>query len=209
MSDAVVLTFAELAFLLRSGVAAADAVRLRLHLGPESATDVAAAAGVSSLLARGLCTQEGTEVRPGNLAVGVVAALSTVHTITDATTQIGGRPVVLHIFTGERARLIAAPGFMGQYSIEVRPAAEPLAGLLDDLVTRAAEAGGEVAVVLRSTDPAGEERVSLAAARDALGDWYLSDTERSPDRGRPVPRAEVARRIGQLFGDAPVGAGRR
>ena len=58
MADTTLCTFAELEFLLRSAAgphgersAAMDAVRRRLGLQPEAATDIVTAAGVASLLA--------------------------------------------------------------------------------------------------------------------------------------------------------------
>jgi hypothetical protein len=209
MADPVALTFAEVEFLLRAGVPAADLVRGRLHLRREANAEVVAAAGVSSLLARGLCTQERDDVRPGNLVLGAVAALSTVHTVTEVTGQVDGHPVVLILFTGDIARLAVVPRFLGQFGVEVTSSVEALSGPLTRFLARASAGTGEVAVVARSTTVDGGERISLAVARDAAGQWYESDTLDSPDRGRAMSHGDVVRRIGELFGAAPVGVAGR
>lgn len=54
-SDALVLTFAEIAFLSEPYPDRAVTVRERLGLPAAAASDAVAAAGLASLLARGLC----------------------------------------------------------------------------------------------------------------------------------------------------------
>src|SRR4051812_26999046 len=107
MADTTLCTFAELEFLLRSAAGprgeradAMDAVRRRLALQPDAATDIVTAAGVASLLARGLCTDEGGSVVPGPLVLGAVAALSTLHTTTEAAGSAGERALSMHVFSG-------------------------------------------------------------------------------------------------------------
>ena len=55
MADQLVLTFAEVEFVLRARSGQADQVRMHLRINPEASTDIVVAAGVASLLARRLC----------------------------------------------------------------------------------------------------------------------------------------------------------
>ena len=152
MADTTLCTFAELEFLLRSAAgphgertAGMDAVRRRLGLQPEAATDIVTAAGVASLLARGLCTDEGGNVVPGPLVLGAVAALSTLHTMTEAAGSAGDRTLALHLFSGTAARLAAYPGPFGLYGVEALDAAEPLASPLARFVDHCTAGDGEAA----------------------------------------------------------------
>src|SRR5262245_46097422 len=99
MPEGLILTFAELQFALRARPEHAAKVFEYLRINPESVNDTIAAAGIASLLARGLCTIEGDEVVPGREMVAVVAGLSTFHSHTEAAGWMSGRPVVLHLLS--------------------------------------------------------------------------------------------------------------
>ncbi|MFF5225055.1 hypothetical protein [Dactylosporangium sp. NPDC000521] len=204
MAESTLMTFAELEFLLRSAAgtnqAAVDAVRTRLDLRPEAAGDVVTAAGVASLLARGLCTERGGDVVPGEQVLGVVAALATWHTMSEAAGWIEGQPAVVHLFSGTTARLVVSPGKFGLYSVELVDPAESLATPLIRFFDLCTAGQGEAAVVFRSRK-GDEPEVGLAAARNAEGQWLLSDTVDSPDEGRPSSRDAVAARLLALYGD--------
>lgn len=216
MADTTLCTFAELEFLLRSAAgphgertAGMDAVRRRLGLQPEAATDIVTAAGVASLLARGLCTDEGGSVVPGTLVLGAVAALSTLHTTTEAAGSagaagsLGDRTLALHLFSGSAARLAAYPGPFGLYGVEVLEPSEPLASPLARFVDRCTAGDGEAAVVIRSST--GDQDLGLAIARAADGTWLLSGGEPGVP---PVPssRDGVVAALVEHFG-ARVSAG--
>jgi len=211
MADTTLCTFAELEFLLRSAAgphgertAGMDAVRRRLGLQPEAATDIVTAAGVASLLARGLCTDEGGNVVPGPLVLGAVAALSTLHTTTEVAGSAGDRTLAMHLFSGTAARLAAYPGPFGLYGVEALDPAEPLAAPLARFVDRCTAGDGEAAVVIRSSAGDGPEE-GLAIARAGDGTWLLSDG-RSATAGLPSSRDGVAAALVERFG-APVAAG--
>ncbi|MDG6102622.1 hypothetical protein Daura_42135 [Dactylosporangium aurantiacum] len=212
MADTTLCTFAELEFLLRSAAgpggeraAAMDAVRRRLGLRPEAATDIVTAAGVASLLARGLCTDEGGNVVPGQFVLGAVAALSTLRTVTEAAGSAGDRTLQLHLFSGDTGRLAAYPGPFGLYGVDVLDPAEPLAAPLARFVDRCTAGPGEAAVAIRSAD-AGEDsaEVGLAIARAADGSWLLSDD--GPDAVTAGSRDDVVAALVERFGH-PVAAG--
>ncbi|MET7424229.1 hypothetical protein [Dactylosporangium sp. NPDC005555] len=200
MADTTLCTFAELEFLLRSaagpgGERAADMddVRRGLALQPEAATDIVTAAGVASLLARGLCTDEGGNVVPGPLVLGAVAALSTLHTTTEAAGSAGDRTLQLHLFSGTAARLAVYPGPFGLFGIEALDPAEPLASPLARFVDRCTAGDGEAAVVIRP---------GFSVARAADGTWLLA-AEGSPVV--PVSREDVVAALVERFGaDATV-----
>ncbi|WP_327009265.1 hypothetical protein OHA72_19720 [Dactylosporangium sp. NBC_01737] len=211
MADTTLCTFAELEFLLRSAAgphgertAGMDAVRRRLGLQPETATDVVTAAGVASLLARGLCTDEGGNVVPGTLVLGAVAALSTLHTTTEAAGSAGDRTLAMFLFSGTAGRLAAYPGPFGLYGVEALDAAEPLAAPLARFVDRCTAGDGEAAVVIRSGAGDGPE-TGLAIARAADGTWLVSDGQ-SATPGLPADRDDVVAALVERFG-APVAAG--
>src|SRR5256885_16757135 len=105
MPEQLVLTFAEIEFLLRASSDQAEAVRQHLRINPEAATDIVVAAGVAALLARGLCTMSGPEVVPTAPIVAVTAGLAVSAMHTEAVGWIDGRPVVMHLFSGESVRL--------------------------------------------------------------------------------------------------------
>lgn len=204
MADSTLITFAELEFLLSSAAgtsqAPIDAVRARLDLQPEAAGNLVVAAGMASLLARGLCTERDGAVVPGDQVLGVVAALATRHTISEAGGWIDGQPAVVHLFSGTAARLVISPGKFGLFGVEVVDPAESLADPMVRFFDLCTAGEGEAAVVLRSSR-GDEPEVGLAAARNAEGDWLLSDTVDSPDESRPSTRDAVVRRILALYGD--------
>jgi hypothetical protein len=209
MAATTLFTFAELEFLLRSAASGTTASRIeaiheRLQL-PADAVDVVVAAGVASLLARELCTENAGDVVPGQLVAAAVAALSTAHTLSQAAGWIDRRPVVVHLIGGTAARMAVSPGSYGLFGVEVINPAEPLARPLQRFVDQCTAGDGETAVVIRSAPIDGGPETGLAVARTTAGEWLLSDTADRPDQGRPASRTEVAARLGELFGSA-VGA---
>ncbi|GGM44127.1 hypothetical protein ACFFX1_24285 [Dactylosporangium sucinum] len=193
------LTFAELEYVLRSIDRAAELepVRRRLHFQPGVSTDIVAAAGAASLLARGLCRLDGRRVVPGELVAGAATALATGDRGPEAAGWIGDRPVVVHLFTGDGARLAVYPGSYGLFGVELIDPAEPAwAPVLRfvDLCT------GET-VLIRA---AGR---GMAVARGADGVWFVSDEADHLDRpeaARRVSRETLVARIVELLAQ-PVG----
>ena len=207
------LTFAEFEFVLRSATGSGgqrvpefDAVRRRLNFQPGVSTDIVVAAGVASLLARGLCSLDGPDVVPGEFVGAAVAALSTRHASTEAAGWIEDRPVVVHLFSGAAARLAVYPGSYGLFGVELIDPAEPVSAPVlrfVDLCT-AAHDGGTV-LVRSETGDAGE--VGVAVARGAGGAWFLSDIRDHLDRPeatRRVTREALVARIVELLAH-PVG----
>lgn len=203
MNEIPMLTFAELEFMLRVAQPARAAV-IRQHLklpSPES-SEVVAAAGLASLLTRGLCMLEGTESVPTPAVVGVTAALSTSHTYTEGLGWIGDQMVLMHVFSGASVRLALFPAIYGQFSAEFLDPTEPLAGPLTRFLDRCLTGESASAVLIKSTT--GEDEVTIAVATDDSGVWYVSDSASNPERGAPASRDVAAQRLVEILSARPV-----
>src|SRR2546423_9369368 len=99
MPEQLVLTFAEIEFLLRASSDQAEAVRQHLRINPEAATDIVVAAGVAALLARGLCTMSGPEVVPTAPIVAVTAGVAASALHTEAGWWVRRRPGGVDLFS--------------------------------------------------------------------------------------------------------------
>jgi hypothetical protein len=214
------LTFAELEYLLRSAAessagstadstAELDAVRRRLNFQPGVSTDIVVAAGVASLLARGLCRLDGQHVVPGELVRAAVGAFSTLHTCTEAAGWMTDRPVVVHLFSGAAARLAVYPGSYGLFEAELIDPAEPVSAPVIRFVDLCTAGRAAATVLVRSGRPGGAGEgdageVGVAVARSSTGAWFVSDSLDHPDPGHPVSREAVLSRLLDLLAQ-PVG----
>ncbi|MER7008760.1 hypothetical protein ABT297_37755 [Dactylosporangium sp. NPDC000555] len=210
------LTFAELEFVLRSAgerEVDVDGVRRRLNFQPGVSTGIVVASGVASLVARDLCRLEGSRVVPGEFVQCAIAALATRHTSTEVAGWMGGRPVVVHLFSGVTGRLAVYPGSYGLFAVELIDAAEPLAAPVLrflDLCTSdpgspgSGAPGGGATTVLVRTQAGDAEETGVAVARSAAGAWFMSDSLERPDPGRPIGREAVVARLLDLLAQ-PVG----
>jgi hypothetical protein len=204
MADSLILTFAEIEFLLQAATDPDPAIRARLRLSAEPNPQTAAA-GVSSLLARGLCRLESGKVVPGNQIVAVTAALAGPHQAIEAAGWISGQPVLMHLLTGELVRLAVLPAAYGQFTVELLDPAEPVIVPLERFLDACTASNAEEAVGLRTMTPRGE--VAIAVAIDPNGQWYVSDSEQHPERGEPVSREQAVERLRALLGPGTVAAG--
>ena len=206
MVEQLILTFAEIEFVLRSRPDQAEAVRAQLRINPEASSDIVVAAGVASLLARGLCTMAGTEeVVPTDPIIAVTAALATSRTHTEAVGWVGEQTVLVHLYTGSSAGIAVYPVAFGQFSVELLNPAEPLVVPVTRFLDACGAGEGEAAVAIRSTT-GDEPEVSIAIARDGEGTWYVSDSLESPDKGVPTTRDGVLQRLTDLLGPRPARA---
>jgi len=206
MADPLILTFAEIEFLLRSQPDATGSAREQLDLGHGDGTDIAAKAGVSSLLARGLCTLNGDDVEPSREIVAIVAGLSTPTIRTRALGWIDERMVVVHLFDGPSAKLALFPAAYGQFSVQPLDPEKTTADQLIRFIDSCLASDGESAVLVQFVRDG--EKVSIAVATDEAGVWYVSDSEDSPDRGVPTTRDGAMARIVELL-DSERAAGVR
>jgi hypothetical protein len=207
MAEPLILTFAELEFVLRARPERAEAVRADLRLNPEASTDIVVAAGVASLLARGLCTLSGTDVAPTAPLAAVMVALSTGGTHVEAVGWRGERMVLVHLYAGGSVGLVMQPAAYGQFSVELLRPDEPLAAPVTRFLDSCTAGEGEAAVAVRLTTGDAAE-LSLAIARDGAGAWFVSDSLESPDKGVPTSRDGVVQRLTDLLGPQSVGARR-
>ena len=205
MPESLVLTSAEIEFLLRSR-APEMPVRENLRLGLSDKADVSAKAGIASLLARGLCTLKGEDVEPSETILAVIAGLSTARTFTRAAGWVQERLGLTYLFDGPAVKLLLIPAAYGQFTVQPLDSemstADQMARFLDSCLAGV----GESAVLIQFSTST--EKVSIAVAVDEAGVWYLSDSEDSPDRGLPSTRDAVIARIGELL-DSGQAAGVR
>src|SRR5262245_18503644 len=97
MAESVVVTFAEIEFMLQAR--APDHVQVGEQLGVSTAGE-GVAAGLASLLARGLCKRVDERVTPTEELWVIIAALTTATRGTRATGWVADRVVLTHYFTG-------------------------------------------------------------------------------------------------------------
>jgi hypothetical protein len=204
MADTLLVSFAEIEFLVRAQPERAGSIRRALGVRPEAGSDVVAAAGLAGLLARGLCTEADGVVMPATPLLALAAALLEDRGHVELVGWSGPRPVALHLFGGPAARVALSQGGYGLFSAELLRADEPLAATVMRVVDAFAEGGGEAAVAVRWSTQDGE--LDVAIAREGSGDWYLSDTLLSPERGVPSTRDGVAERLEQLLTARPARA---
>lgn len=199
MEKLLVLTFAEIEFLLR--VRAPEIATIRADLGLAPSDDTTAAAGLASLLARGLCEPSGAGVTPGPELVAVVAGLATADRVTRVLGLGEGSAQLGAVLTGPNVHIgLTAAGF-GQHVVQPIDSAVSAADQVRHLLGGAL--GRESAVVVQSRSAHGQ--VSIAVAIDGEGAWHLSDSEGDPSRSTPVSEHEAFARITELLAD-PVGA---
>ncbi|GAB1510989.1 hypothetical protein [Actinophytocola sp. KF-1] len=190
MSDHLVLTFAEIEFLLRVREPQDVDVRAELRLAGDGRN---AAAGLASLLARGLCSHDGERVVPADDLVGVIGALSTATTATKALGWRDGQPVLLSLFTGPVVGLVLQPIGLGRYAVAAldpgRGLGDQLAGFIDSCLA----GGNESAVLVRSGD------TRIAVVTTAAGEWYVSDSLADPGTSRKSTRDGAVARVRELM----------
>ncbi|MEU0880519.1 hypothetical protein ABZ345_18100 [Lentzea sp. NPDC005914] len=199
MAQELVLTFAEIEFLLRVRVPEIATIRADLGLAPPD--DTTAAAGLASLLARKLCEPGGAGVTPGPEVVAVVAGLATADRVTRVLGLGEGSAQLGAVVTGPNVHIGLTDAGFGQHVVQPIDRAVSAADQVKHVLGRAL--GRESAVVVQSRSAVGQ--VSIAVAIDGEGTWYLSDSEGEPDRGVPVSEDEAFARIIELLSD-PVGA---
>jgi len=217
MSEPTILTFAEISFALRASGERAAHLRSRLSINPEAGSDTVVAAGVSSLLARGLATVTDGDaaaheqaITPGELMAGVTVGLSSYTTHTEVIGWIVDEPAVLHILSGPYVRLMLSPASHGQFLTQLTDPSQPLAMDVDRFLDLCTVGQGEAAVGIRSESTATEHLpaidVSAAIARDASGNWHVSDSPTAANAGRPITRGGVSAFLANVLRQ-PVVAG--
>lgn len=199
------LTFAEIEFLLRARPEQADEVRRNLLINPEVASDIVVAAGVASLLTRGLCEVSGASARPTGPLATVAAALSTSTTHVHVAIWSAEPPTIMHLYDGPFIRLAVFPITYGRFTVEPLDRAEDLSAPLIRVLGPFEALGGPLAVAVQAR--VGAETVSVAVARDETSAWSLSDTLDSPEAGRPSTREGVEARLIELFAAGRVAQG--
>jgi hypothetical protein len=201
MTNELVLTYAEVGFLLTTQPELTGGVRAQLNL-PDDADERDARAGVASLLVRGLCSLNDSEVRPGDQLIAVIAALTTSTVRVSAVGWSGPTISMLHIFGGPNASVALVPEAYGRFVVTlVDPTApiEILAVRMLDALVGEPESGLVVRMVRdRSTS-------GVAIAVDGQGTWFTADADASPDHGVPATREQAVQRLTDLLGATLIG----
>lgn len=205
MSELIVLTFAEIEFLLRSRPPAIESTRELLNLPSGSNSDVVAAAGLAGLLATGRCHARDGEIVPTGETVAIVAGLSTADRLVRAVGWIGDQTIVAYFFSGPNHRIVLRQAQFGQYTVEAIGVDEPLSATLTEFVTSCLEADGPQAVLVQVTTSTGS--AGMAVAVDESGVLVMSDTVESSDRGVPTDAQRIAARLVELLDHFPVATG--
>jgi len=200
MSDPLVLTFAEVEFVIASCPVPPTSVRGQLRFAVEPPAEQVVASGLASLLARGLCSVVDGAVVPGPEVVLVAAGFVEARSHTAVAGWNGEVVRVMDVFSSPGVRLAVQTGGFGRYGFEVLDRVEPLSRPVTGFLDQCARVGAAT-VVVRSVSA--EREVAFAITVDDAGTWHVSDSVRSPDRGIPCSSAEARYRIVELL-DAPV-----
>ena len=202
MSDPLVLTYAEVGFLLATRPEVTDRIRTQIHL-PADADERDVRSGVASLLARGLCRVDEPGVVPGDEVAAVIAALCTCTVRMSAVGWSGPKVSMWHVFGGPNACAALVPQQYGQFAVTLLDPVAPI----ETIAVRMLEATvgtPESGLVVRLTR--GEQTSGAAIAVDETGTWYVTDTATNPNRGVPVSRQEAVERLTIVVGPALIGA---
>jgi hypothetical protein len=202
MSELIVLTFAEIEFLLRSRTPAIESTRELLKLPAGSDTDVVAAAGLAGLLATGRCRLQDGEIVPTGETVAVVAGLTTANCLVRAVGWVGDQTLVAYFFSGVENRIVLRQVQFGQYTVQAIGMAKPLSATLTEFVMSCLESDGPRAVLVQATTAT--ESAGIAVAVDESGSLVMSDTLKSADRGVPTDEERIVARLVALLDHLPV-----
>jgi hypothetical protein len=202
MTEPLVLSFAEIAFLLRPYADQAERVRRQLSIKDEAASPMVLNSGAASLVARDLCTLSPSgDIVPSAPVIVIAGALATADTFAEAVIFTGGVPAPVHFFGSRGVRVALVPRPFGLFAASQvdagRPLAEPVLAGFEQHQT-----GQKVALAVKAESPAGV--VTAALVREADGSWFMSDSRRSPDQSLPATRAEAVTRLTDLLGPAPT-----
>jgi hypothetical protein len=205
VSELPEITFAELGLLLRACPDTAELVRAALRLSADVDDEAVVAAGLSSLLARGLFERGATgELTPAEPVALVVAGLSHAGTAVSALGRWDGGYSAAYVFSGPNFRLALAPRGDGRYTPELLDPAEPVAAVLLRFADACEERGNTPVLLFRAAGMAG---AALSAAVREDGSWLVSDTDADPDRSERVDAAIGRQRVAQVFDTVSAAVG--
>jgi hypothetical protein len=202
-TEELMLTRAEVDFLLRAHPCDGVPVRTELAFGDEDDTKEQARAGLSSLIVRGLCVHDGKNVVPNEQLVSVVACLTTAKSACSVLVQDGEHVVLVHAFAGPVSGVLLVVREFGVYVIRMF---EPGTSIVDQVVTvldkHLTDTPG-ISALVRSTSDQG--LVSASINVDAARNWFLANSHDAPDRSVRTTRAEATLRVRELVGQVAAG----
>lgn len=205
MSELIVLTFAEIEFLLRSRTPVIESTRELLDLPAGSDSDVVAAAGLAGLLATARCRVEADEIVPSEETVAIVAGMTTADRLVRTVGWVGDQTIVAYFFSGAEHRLVLRQAQFGQYSVQSIGMDRPLSAFLSEFVMSCLDSDEPRAALVQLTTRS--DSAGIAITVDESASLVMSDTVESPDRGVPTDPQRIADRLVELL-DTPVAVGR-
>lgn len=197
MSDSLVLTHAEIEFLLQWRPPRHIAIRELLDLSLDEPRDDAVKAGLTSLLARGLCVRHGDSVEASPQLQPVVTGFTSARIGTRACGRADSRNLLVHIVHGPDGSLALFPAGPDRFTVAELDQKVAFVDQLTRFVDSCQTAKERSTVVIQAITPG--ERVGIALMTDEFGKWFVSDSEESPDRAQPSTRRQAIRRIRELL----------
>jgi len=198
VADSLVLSHAEIEFLLQWRPPEHIAIRELLDLGSDDRREYTVKVGLASLLARGLCVRVGDgSVAPSPKLSQVVDGLSTARIGTRAFGRADQRNVLVHIVHGPDGSLALFPAGPDRFAVAALDQSVAFVEQLTRFVDSCQTSKERSTVVIQAITSA--DRVGIALVTDESGAWFVSDSEESPDRATPSTRRQAIRRIQELL----------
>ncbi len=197
MADSLVLSHAELEFLLQWRPPEHIAIRELLDLSSDDRREPTVKRGLASLLARGLCVPDGDGIAPSSQLAEVVTGLATARIGTRAFGRADQRNVLVHIVYGPDGGLALFPAGPDRFTVAALDRSVAFVEQLTRFVDSCQTSKERSTVVIQAITSA--DRVGIALMTDESGAWFVSDSEESPDRATPSTRRQAIRRIKELL----------
>lgn len=197
LSDSLVLTHAEIEFLLQWRPPEHIAIRELLDLAFDERREDAVKTGLASLLARGLCVPDGDGVEASATLRPVVTGFTTARIGTRACGRADSRNLLVHILYGPDGSLALFPAGPDRFTVAALDQKVAFVDQITRFVDSCQTAKERSTVVIQAITRA--DRVGIALMTDESGAWFVSDSEESPDRATPSTRRQAMRRIRELL----------
>jgi hypothetical protein len=202
-TEELLLTRAEIDFLLRAHPCDGVQVRTELALGSEDDTQEQARAGLSSLIVRGLCVHDGKNVVPTEQLVGVVACLTTAQSASSVLVQDREHVILVHAFAGPISGVLLVAREFGVYVVRMFESGTSIVDQVVSVLDQHLTDSPGMSALVRGTSRRG--LVSASINVDSARNWYLADSCDAPDRSARTTRAEATLRVRELVGQVSAG----
>lgn len=195
--ESLVLTHAEIEFLLQWRPPRHIAIRELLDLEFDDSREHSVKSGLASLLARGLCVPDGDDVAASPTLRPVVTGFTTARVGTRATGRADRKNLLVHMVHGPDGSLALFPAGPDRFTVAELDQQVSFVEQITRFVD-SCQSGRERSTVVIQTITRGD-RVGIALRTDETGAWFVSDSEESPDKARRATRRQALRRIRELL----------